>query len=59
MPALLGAADEVGGVDVMVNNAGLGGTASITEMTDEQWTPGPRRHPDRHLPLHPGSRAAR
>lgn len=27
-----------GGVDVLVNNAGLGGTASILEMTDEQWT---------------------
>ena len=36
--ALLDAADEVGGVDVMVNNAGLGGTASVTEMTDEQWS---------------------
>jgi 3-oxoacyl-[acyl-carrier protein] reductase len=27
-----------GRLDVMVNNAGLGGTASILEMTDEQWT---------------------
>jgi 3-oxoacyl-[acyl-carrier protein] reductase len=36
--ALLDAADEVGGVDVMVNNAGLGGTASVLEMTDEQWS---------------------
>jgi len=35
--ALLDAADELGGVDVMVNNAGLGGTASVTEMTDDQW----------------------
>ncbi|MBB1156272.1 MULTISPECIES: SDR family oxidoreductase [Amycolatopsis] len=36
--ALLDAADPFGGVEVMVNNAGLGGTASITEMTDEQWS---------------------
>jgi 3-oxoacyl-[acyl-carrier protein] reductase len=35
--ALLDLADEVGGTDVMVNNAGLGGTVPITEMTDEQW----------------------
>ena len=36
--ALVDAADEFGGVDVMVNNAGLGGTAAITEMTDDQWS---------------------
>jgi len=36
--ALVDAADEFGGVDVMVNNAGLGGTATITEMTDDQWS---------------------
>jgi 3-oxoacyl-[acyl-carrier protein] reductase len=35
--ALLDAADALGGVDVMINNAGLGGTAAITEMTDDQW----------------------
>ncbi|HEX9336170.1 MAG TPA: SDR family oxidoreductase [Pseudonocardiaceae bacterium] len=27
-----------GRLDVMINNAGLGGTASILEMTDDQWT---------------------
>jgi 3-oxoacyl-[acyl-carrier protein] reductase len=36
--ALLDLADEVGGVDVMINNAGLGGTASVLEMTDDQWS---------------------
>ena len=36
--ALLDAAEPFGGVDVMVNNAGLGGTASVLEMTDEQWS---------------------
>jgi 3-oxoacyl-[acyl-carrier protein] reductase len=35
--ALLDAADVLGGVDVMMNNAGLGGTASVLEMTDDQW----------------------
>ena len=29
---------EHGRIDVLVNNAGLGGTSSIVEMTDEQWT---------------------
>ena len=29
---------EHGRLDVLVNNAGLGGTASIMEMTDEQWS---------------------
>ncbi len=34
---LLDAAEGFGGLDVMVNNAGLGGTASVLELTDEQW----------------------
>jgi 3-oxoacyl-[acyl-carrier protein] reductase len=29
--------DTVGDIDVLVNNAGLGGTALLAEMTDEQW----------------------
>lgn len=32
-----GAIDELGHVDVLINNAGLGGTAPVVEMTDEQW----------------------
>jgi 3-oxoacyl-[acyl-carrier protein] reductase len=36
--ALIAAAIQtLGSVDVLVNNAGLGGSASVTEMTDEQW----------------------
>jgi 3-oxoacyl-[acyl-carrier protein] reductase len=30
--------DTVGDFDVLVNNAGLGGTAELSQMTDEQWT---------------------
>ena len=32
------AVDELGGIDVVINNAGLGGTALLHEMTDEQWS---------------------
>ena len=31
------AIDAFGRVDVLVNNAGLGGTATLVDMTDEQW----------------------
>jgi 3-oxoacyl-[acyl-carrier protein] reductase len=30
--------DRHGRLDVLVNNAGLGGTATVAEMTDEQWS---------------------
>ena len=37
--ALISAAtEELGGIDVLINNAGLGGTALVHEMTDEQWS---------------------
>ena len=32
------AAAELGGIDVLVNNAGLGGTAELHEITDDQWS---------------------
>lgn len=36
--ALINAAESaLGGVDVLVNNAGLGGTADVIDMTDDQW----------------------
>ena len=31
------AIDALGSVDVLMNNAGLGGTAPVVDMTDEQW----------------------
>jgi 3-oxoacyl-[acyl-carrier protein] reductase len=30
--------DTVGDIDVLVNNAGLGGTAALVDMNDEQWS---------------------
>lgn len=36
--AFLDVADELGGADVMINNAGLGGTANVLDMTDDQWS---------------------
>lgn len=36
--ALIAAASgALGHIDVLINNAGLGGTAQVAEMTDEQW----------------------
>ena len=36
--ALVGAAvDGLGGIDVMINNAGLGGSSLLVDMTDDQW----------------------
>ena len=32
-----GAARRYGRIDVLINNAGLGGTSSVLDMTDEQW----------------------
>ena len=31
------AVEKMGSVDILMNNAGLGGTANVAEMTDDQW----------------------
>jgi len=37
--ALFAAAErELGGIDVLINNAGLGGSTPIVDMTDDQWS---------------------
>lgn len=36
--SLFDIAEALGGPDVLINNAGLGGTASILEMDDAQWS---------------------
>ena len=32
------AVERLGRIDVMINNAGLGGSATVVDMTDEQWS---------------------
>jgi len=34
---MMAGAKSLGGIDVVINNAGLGGTANLIDMTDEQW----------------------
>jgi NAD(P)-dependent dehydrogenase (short-subunit alcohol dehydrogenase family) len=37
--ALFAAAQKsLGSIDIVINNAGLGGTADIVDMTDDQWS---------------------
>ena len=53
--ALFATAEQaLGRIDVLVNNAGLGGTAELVDMTDEQWARGARRDAHRHVPLRSG-----
>ena len=50
---------QFGGVDVMVNNAGPRRHRARARDDRRAVAQGPRRHPDRHVPLHPGGAAAR
>ena len=34
---ILSASTSLSGIDIVINNAGLGGTANLIDMTDEQW----------------------
>ncbi|SIP97659.1 SDR family oxidoreductase [Marinobacterium stanieri] len=34
---IVSAEDKLGGVDVLINNAGLGGQKTVVEMSDEEW----------------------
>lgn len=34
---IAGAIESFGHIDVLINNAGLGGSATVVDMTDEQW----------------------
>ena len=33
----LAATESLGGIDIVINNAGLGGTANLVDMRDEEW----------------------
>lgn len=35
---IAGAVSALGHIDILINNAGLGGTANVVDMTDEQWS---------------------
>ena len=51
MQALVAAAEhQLGGVDVLINNAGLGGEKRVVDMTDDEWNRVLDITPHRHLP---------
>ena len=51
------AAERLGPVDLLVNNAGVAPSAPLRSITLEEWNAHLRGQRDRHLPVHAGLRA--
>ena len=51
-------AEQLGGIDVVVNNAGIGAVGDVTANDDDGVAPRARRQRGRHRPRHPARPAA-